>query len=141
VSCRDALRELFTGPLVVGLLVVAALAGCGSSHESRKTTYSVADVRKAFAQHGVKLRESSWFKHHGQERLAVLLPQNGASDHGLALVWVDVSESFAKLSAGQVNRKPATRDSQIRNLEVMWDPTNRFVAPVRAAIADLRTSR
>jgi hypothetical protein len=127
---------------LAGVLVVVVLTGCGSSRESLRTTYSVADVRLAFAQHGVNLREGLWWKRqHGKHRLAALLLPNGASDPGLDVVWVDDSESFAKLSAAQFNRTPETEDSQMRNVEVMWDPTNRFVGPVRAAIADLRASR
>jgi hypothetical protein len=126
--------------VAVGAFVLVALPACGSNHELHRTTYSVADVRQAFAQHGVTLRESLWWKRqHKKERLALLLPPNGAATP-IDVVWVDVSESFAKLSAAQLNRT-GTRDSQIRNVEVMWEPADGFSAPVRAAIADLRASR
>jgi hypothetical protein len=117
------------------LAVLVLLAGCGSSSSgSHAIPFSIDDVKRAFARHGVRL-QSGPTPSKSEHRLAVLTPASGV-DTGVDLVFVDDSASFAKLSAASFNATPDAKDEQVGNVEVTFDPTHARAA--RASIASLR---
>ena len=113
------------------------VAGCGSGSGSGEVRYSVDDVRRAFARHGVRLQSGPVPSNH-VHRFAALAAASGV-DTGIDLVLVDDSASFAKRSAAGFNATPEAKDEQVGNVEVAFDPANARLA--RVSIASLRGLR
>jgi hypothetical protein len=103
-------------------LVVAALSACGSSHVARPRDYSVKQVKRAFAAHGITLHRARYGPAAGVVKL---------SDHN---VEVDVARGHGTewLSASTVD----LRSTAVGNVIVTYPPSQ--TAAIKAALRSLQ---